>query len=312
MTAINGVLKIIRDYRASIGEGPMWSPRDNALYWLDTVRSKIIRYRPDDRQSEVRELGYRPSCVILLADGRLLVAFKKGLALFDFASGETKALELHDMSFEHEIFNDGACDRAGRLWIGTMDRKAASPVGSLYRFTGDFRAERMSSAFTVSNGIAWSPDGKTMYHADSRPGRIHAYDFDVEAGSVSNQRVFLDYEGKGRRPDGCTVDAEGHLWVAEIDGSRVARYAPDGKLAGEIMLPVRKPTSVMFGGKDYATLFITSMSYGLTEDALATTQASAGLLLAIEVGVRGLPEPTFRLPLAPIPLSDSARGEAGA
>lgn len=123
MTAINGAVKIIRDYRASIGEGPMWSPRDNALYWLDTVRSKIIRYRPDDRQSEVRDLVYRPSCVILLADGRLLVAFKQGLALFDFASGETKALELYDMSFEHEIFNDGACDRAGRLWIGTMDHR---------------------------------------------------------------------------------------------------------------------------------------------------------------------------------------------
>src|ERR1019366_2234490 len=146
-------LQIIRDYRAVIGEGPLWSPRANALYWLDTMKKKIIRYRPDDGSTEVRNLIYRPSCMSLLADVRLLIAFKKGLAVFDFESGETRLLELRDMSFEHEIFNDGACDSAGRLWIGTMDRKLENPVGSLYCFTDDFRAKRISTGFTVSNGI---------------------------------------------------------------------------------------------------------------------------------------------------------------
>lgn len=288
-------VRIISDYRAVIGEGPLWSTRDNALYWLDTVQKKIVRYDPEAGASRVRDLIYRPGCAALLDDARLLIAFKKGLALFDFESGETQTLELSDMSFEHEIFNDGACDRAGRLWIGTMDRKVMDPVGALYCFTSDFRARRMASGFTVSNGIAWSPDGTTMYHADSRPGRIYACDFDVDAGAISNRRVFIDYEGTGRRPDGCTVDAEGHLWVAEIDGARVARYTPRGALDREIVLPVRKPTSVMFGGRALSTLFITSMSHGVSDEALATTHSAAGMLMAVDAGVSGLAEPVFRI-----------------
>jgi sugar lactone lactonase YvrE len=132
-----------------------------------------------------------------------------------------------------------------------------------------------------------------MYHADSRPGRIDAYEFDVATGTLGACRRFLDYAGKGRRPDGCTTDADDFLWVAEIDGGRVARYAPDGTLEREIMLPVSKPSSVAFGGPDLSILFITTISYGLTE-AERVAQPWAGKLLAVHTPFRGLPEPPFR------------------
>jgi len=132
-----------------------------------------------------------------------------------------------------------------------------------------------------------------MYHTDSRPGRIDAYEYDEVTGTLGSCRRFLDYAGKGRRPDGCTTDADGFLWVAEIDGARVARYAPDGTLEREIALPVTKPSSVAFGGPDLSTLFITTISYGLTE-AERAAQPWAGKLLAMNTPFRGLPEPPFR------------------
>jgi sugar lactone lactonase YvrE len=304
-------LHLVHHYRAVIGEGPLWSPQANALYWLDTVAKKIIRYSPSTRTSEVRDLMYRPSCIGLTHDRRVLIGFKKGLALFDFESATTQPLELRDIGFEDALFNDGACDAAGRLWIGTMDRKVAQPVGALYCIGGDLRVERAASGFTVSNGIAWSPDGTTMYHADSRPGRVYACDFDVCAGTLSNRRVLIDYAGTGRRPDGCTVDAEGGLWVAEIDGGRIARYTPAGVLDREIMLPVRKPTSVMFGGSDLSTLYVTSMSYGIAEAELAASESAAGLLMSIDAGVRGLPERVFGLAAALSSSSDTRLPTAG-
>ena len=146
-----------------------------------------------------------------------------------------------------------------------MDRDAApgrnQPEGALYRITSGPVIERVLGGLIVSNGIAFSPHGTTMYHTNSRPGRINAYDYDVACGTISNQRVFLDYAGRGFRPDGCTIDADGFLWVAEIDGARVSRYAPDGSLERSIALPVTKPSSVGFGGPKMQTLYVTTISY---------------------------------------------------
>jgi sugar lactone lactonase YvrE len=197
------------------------------------------------------------------------------------------------MEFAVASFNDGACDAAGRLWIGTRHRDASEPVCALFCIEPGLKVRRVVEGLTVSNGIAFSSDGRTMYHTDSRPGRIDAYDYDAATGTPSGGRVLLDYRGKGRRPDGCTTDAEGFLWVAEIDGGRVARYAPDGRLDRTVALPVAKPASVAFGGPDFQTLFITTISYGLDAAALAA-QPLAGKLLSLRTDVAGLPEPPFR------------------
>lgn len=292
-------IAFVGGYTAVLGEAPLWSPDDGCLYWLDNERRKIVRLRAPWRESEARDLPYRPSCLMRLGGGRLLIGYRKGIGVFDFATGENQPMPLDGVDFATVSFNDGACDAAGNLWIGTRHRTASEPAGALYRIGPDFKARRMAEGIVLSNGIAWSRDGRTMYHVDSRhlghenSGCVYAYDFNTAAGTIANRRIFIDYTGKGRRPDGCTVDAEGYLWVAEIAGWRVARYAPDGRLDREIAVPVSKPSNVAFGGADMMTLFVTSIRYGLDEAAL-DREPGAGMLMAIRPGVGGVAERTFR------------------
>lgn len=274
----------------------MWSVRDQALHWIDVVGKRAFRLRPPHNQVETRELPYAPSGVFPHVGGGLLLVTKKGMALFDFDSGKLETIPMPTVDFTAEVFNDGGCDRLGRLWIGTRDLQVKEPTGGLYRMEPDYSLTRQASGFVVSNGLAWAPDGKTFYHVDSRPGRIDVCDFDLAAGTVANRRVFLDYHAAGGpHPDGCAVDAEGGLWVAEIDAWRVARYTPDARFDREIKLPVSKPTSVMFGGKDLATMYITSMRFRLTDKALQA-QPLAGSLFAVDARVKGMPEPAFGVP----------------
>ena len=288
------MIKPIPHHRAILGEGPLWVARDRALYWIDIHQELLIRYTPAFGRSEWRKLPARPTSLCAREDGSLLVSYKTGMGSIDFESGRTRELPVRGVDFTREAFNDSACDRRGRLWIGTRDPNpaAAQPVARLYRMGSDLRAQCMDDGFVISNGRAWSPDDRTMYHTDSVPGRIDAYDFDLATGALSNRRVFIDYAGKGCRPDGCTVDAEGCLWVAEVEGWRVARYRPDGTLHRQIALPFRKPSSVMFGGDDLRTLFVTSVTAGLSVEELAQ-QPNAGMLMAVDVEVPGLPEPCF-------------------
>lgn len=278
---------------ATLGEGPMWSVAEQCLYWLDIVGRKIFRRDEASGAVEARALPYAPSAIFPHAEGGLLLVTKKGLALVDFESGELKSVPVPGIDFRQEIFNDGACDSQGRLWIGTRDMDRQAPKGALYRIDPDFTIGRHDTGFVISNGIAWSPDGRTLYHVETRPGRIDAYDFDAASGLISNRRVFVEYgPDEPGHPDGCTVDAEGGLWVAEVEAGRIVRFAPDGRLDREVKVPVRKPTSVMFGGPDLSTLYITSMRFGLAEDELRE-EPLAGGLFAVEVGVRGIPELVF-------------------
>jgi len=277
--------------RAIVAEAPIWCAEDQALYWIDGQRRVIFRLR--DGETRERELPFRPSCLARHAEGGFVIGYKKGLGRFDFDSGRDAPWPVAGVDFREVSFNDGACDAAGRLWIGTRHMHASEAVCSLYRIGADLVVKPMRGGLTVSNGIAFSPDGRVMYHADSRPGAIFAYAFDVAGGTIGASRRLLDYVGLGYRPDGCTVDSEGFLWVAEIDGSRIARYTPDGALDRRIALPVSKPASLAFGGPDLRTLFVTTISYGLDAAALAA-QPWAGCVLALEPGVTGRPEPAFR------------------
>jgi sugar lactone lactonase YvrE len=276
-----------------LGEGPMWSAAEGALYWIDIVGRRILRYVAARRAVEVREVPYAPSAVIPRSSGGLLLVTKKGMALMDFESGEVRSIPVDLVDFTQEVFNDAKCDSAGRLWVGTRDLHGSEPKGSLFCLAPDYTMTRHTRGIVVSNGLGWSPDERTFYHVDTRPGRIDAYDYDVAAGTLSNRRTFVDYAGHGAaRPDGCAVDAQGGLWVAEVEDWHVRRYGPDGRLTHEIRLPVRKPTSVMFGGPDLDTLYITSMTFRLAPEELPQ-QPLAGRVLAMDVGFKGLPEHCF-------------------
>lgn len=285
---------IIDALQTVLGEGPMWSVRDQVLYWIDIVSRRVFRLRPRTGRVDVKELPFAPSAVIPRASGGLLLVTKKGMALMEFDKPELQSVPVPLVDFKKEVFNDAKCDSAGRLWVGTRDLHVKEPNGGLFCLHADFSMHRHASGLVVSNGIAWAEAGRVMYHVDSHPGRIDAYDFDGSTGTLSNRRIFRDYvkEHAASIPDGCAADAEGGLWVAEVGDWHIRRYTPDGRLDREIRMPFQKPTSLTFGGADLGTLYVTSMRFGLSEAAL-TDQPLAGSLLQFDVGVKGQPEQVF-------------------
>ena len=225
---------------------------------------------------------------MLFRSGGLLVALADRLAFFDPA---TAAIETVASLPSGLRSNDGKCDRRGRFWIGTMHDAERDPAGALYRLDGDRRLRTMLTGLVIPNALAWSPDDRVMYHADSFHGTIWAYDFDADAGSLGRRRVFAKTKA-GVGPDGATVDRDGFLWNAEYGGGRLVRYAPDGRIDRTVELPVTQPTSCAFGGSRLDVLYVTSSRQRMSPDEIER-EPMAGGLFALDVGVSGLPEPRF-------------------
>jgi len=278
------------DCRNVLGEGAVWCPLEQRLWWIDIASPSLWRFDPASARVEQWPLPKPPGSFALRRDGGFLIAFRNGLATLRQPGAEPEWLPA--LTLGDERFNDGKVDRAGRFWAGTLDRKLGAAIGQLYRVTPDFQVVALDRGFTISNGIGWSPDERTMYFTDTPARRIYRYDFDAAAGRIANRRVFVEVEAGHGGPDGMTVDAEGHVWSAQFDRWCINRYAPDGKLERSIRLPVQRPTTCMFGGSDLATLYVTSARMDLSEAALAA-QPQAGGVFALDPGVRGLPEPRF-------------------
>lgn len=281
------------DCKNALGEGAVWCAREQVLWWIDISSPTLWRFAPRTGRVEHWPLPKRPGSIALRQDSGLLVAFQRGFATLDVAGGEPNWRDVPGLALGEERFNDGKADRAGRFWIGTLDRKVGSAIGRLYRLDPGYAITQMDSGFTVSNGIGWSPDDRIMYFTDTSSRRIYRYDFDADSGKIANRRVFVEAEPGHGGPDGMTVDAEGYVWSAQFDRWCIHRYAPDGRLDRSIRMPVQRPTTCMFGGADLATLYVTSTRVNLAADALAA-QPQAGGVFALNVGVLGLPEPRFR------------------
>jgi sugar lactone lactonase YvrE len=280
------------DCRNVLGEGAVWCPLERLLWWIDISSPTLWRFDPRTDRADHWPLPKPPGSFALRKNGGFLFAFRNGFATLDAPGGELRWLELPDLKLGDERFNDGKADRAGRFWTGTLDRRLGSAIGQLYRLDPGFRVSAMDRGFTISNGIGWSPDDRTMYFTDTPSRRIYRYDFDVATGAIANRRVFVEVEAGHGGPDGMTVDAEGFVWSAQFDRWCIHRYAPDGRLDRAVRLPVQRPTTCMFGGTDLATLYVTSARMDLADDALAA-QPHAGGVFALDAGVRGLPEPRF-------------------
>ena len=290
---MSAIIRQISSLCSILGENPLWDDDTGQLLSIDCMGRLLLWHDPAGGGVTAHALQRTPGSVAFrTGPGGLLMANRQGLALTDRSGVILEEIDTTSIDFGREVFNDGKCDRSGRYWVGTMDREVSAPVGGLYRVGLDGVVTRMDGGITLSNGIAWSPDERTMYLCDSRPGRIHAYDYDAVAGEVSNRRVLVDFTGRRGRPDGCTVDAEGCLWVAEIGAGQVVRFDPAGQEMAAVAVPVSKPTSVTFGGPAFRTLFVTSMRYGLSEDDLRR-EPEAGSVLAFEPGVSGLPAARF-------------------
>jgi len=284
--------KCLPGFRALLGEGPVWDIATERLFWIDGLGRKLYCQDADGTPLHEWPMPKAPGSFALRERGGLIMAYRNGLALIDPFERRFTDLPTGPLEFGKERFNDGKCDRRGRFWAGTFDKNLTDPVGSLFRIEPDLSIHRAADGITLSNGIAWSPDDRTMYYCDSTPGLVRAYDFDIESGTVSNPRVFADFATRKGRPDGCTIDAEGCLWVVEVEGSQIVRFHPDGHEMATATLPVTKPSSVMFGGPGLATLYVTSMQFGLTPEELVH-QPQAGCVFALDVGVGGVPERRF-------------------
>ena len=285
-------MRRIGDQTDILGECPLWHEREQALYWVD-IRRPAIR-RLDDATGQV-DSWIMPDLIGSIAfadDGRLLASLPDRIALFDTTTERLQTIAVPPVRASDHRFNDGRCDRQGRFWAGTMHNLTRAPEGVLYRLVGQ-DLTGMMSGIRIPNSLAWSPDGRTMYFADSHLYSIFAFDFDTSSGEVGNKRVFATTRAPGF-PDGTAVDSEGFLWNAEFNTGRIVRYAPDGRVDRVVETPVDRPTCCAFGGSELSTLFITTTSQGMTRDELAA-RPLAGALFALEAPVRGLPEPRFAI-----------------
>jgi sugar lactone lactonase YvrE len=278
-----------------LGEVPLWCDRTHKVWWVDVRRPALQSYDPATGAHFAIRLpdGLLTGSIALREAGGFLLATQRGFFVYDPDTGEPPRFIHHpEADLPHNRLNDGKCDRRGRFWVGSMRDAQREPEGTLYRFDPDYQATPMATGIVVPNSVAWSPDDKTMYFADTQIQIIWAYDFDIDEGRITHRRVFKDWTHQIGRPDGSTVDAEGYLWTAMVASGELVRLAPDGSVDRVIRLPVTNPTCPAFGGADLGTLFVTSHSQRLTPEQLATEPA--GALLMMDVGVKGIKEPRFR------------------
>lgn len=278
---------------ATLGEGPVWCPREAALYWVDIKAPALHRFRPSDGDTTSWVMPERIGWVIERANGEGLVAGFKERG-FVFLTPGTMAVEVigqPEPDYPENRFNDAKADAAGRIWAGTMDDSEREASGSLYRLDPNLDWEKVDDGYVVTNGPALSPDERVLYHTDTFEGRIYAFDLSAD-GRLADKRVFAQIpEGDGY-PDGMTCDTEGGLWVAHWGGWRISRFKPDGEVDRVIEMPVGQVTSCAFGGENYDRFFVTSASIGLSDEDLEQ-QPLAGGLFEVETGMTGLPPGQF-------------------
>ena len=278
---------------SKLGEGAFWDHSTGLLHWVDIDDWKFFAYDP--RTGDNREwLGKSfVGTIVPAANGDLVVAVHHEVVRVNPATGATTLLARIDETRPEVRFNDGKCDPAGRLWVGTTHMGGQREQAALYRIETDGTAVRMVGEVSISNGVVWSLDGRQMHYIDSGKNDVRTFDFDLTSGEISNERVAFRNEHGGCF-DGMTIDAEGKLWIAIYGVGEVRRYDPDtGRVLQTISFPVKQITSCAFGGQDLADLYITSAREGFkTEDA--KQQPLAGSLFRVSPGVKGVPLPQFR------------------
>ena len=275
---------------AILGEGPCWHAEEKVLYWIDILGKTLHRYDPKSNTDHTREIGETIATVAPRASGGLLLALEHGFAFFNFDDGVIERLDPVEADDENR-FNDGKCDPMGRFWCGSMHIRGENPTGNLYRMDADLSVTKIEPNLYCSNGMTWSPDRSTMYHVDSSPRRVFAYDYDLETGRVANRRVAIQLDEDQGYPDGMTIDNEGMIWLAQWGAARVCRWnAATGTVLERYDTPAPHTSACCFGGDDLSQLYITSAREGLTQQQLADFPES-GCLFRLQTSVSG--SPTF-------------------
>ena len=292
--------EVVHDAPMLVGESAIWHEVESALYWVDIEGLTVNRLHAASGKFSSWKMGSNPSALAIDDNNFLVVATRERLLRLNTTDGAETPIADAPYDPSKVRFNDGRVDPAGRFWIGTMYEPRDQPAAEMYVLDRDNLRCAWRGGMTNSNGLAWSLDGRTMFHADTTTHRIDCYDFDVATGEHSNRRTILTFPTDktapdyGGRPDGATMDAEGMYWVAMFEGGRVLRISPSGEILREIKLPVRCPTSVCFGGPDLRTLYITSASHGRSSEEIAQ-YPHTGKVLSVRLDVAGREEPEYAI-----------------
>ena len=275
---------------AQLGEGPRWDAATETLLWVDIPARLVHRYDPATGTDTTQPTSDVVSLALPRRRGGVVIGLPDGIHVLDREGSPLVAAIEPGRAGTRT--NDGACDSAGRLWVGTMALDERSPVAGLYCVGASLGVTTMLSGTTISNGLGWSPSGASFYFIDSPTRRIDVFDCDPASGALENRRPLAAVAVEGAVPDGMAVDAEGGVWVALHGGLGLRRYSPDGELLAEVHLPIARITSCCFGGPDLRDLYVTTRREGLSA-AERAAQPLAGALLRLDVGVAGLPTHAF-------------------
>ena len=285
-------LKVLCRSGDLLGEGPLWDHRSGCLLWVDILRGRIHSCSATGGVREIFQIDGLIGSIALAGHADLLIATSKGLFLHYARSGDTRLL-ANPLDGKPVRFNDGRVDALGRFWVGTMaldPEHYGDPCGEMYRYDPDGTLHRMEEGLTISNGIDWSPDGRTMYLTDTMRRAIYAYDFDLCTGTIRNRATLVHTAEEDGYPDGLVVDRMGFIWSAGFGANAVCRYDPAGQRVDRIPVPVSCPTALAFGGEDYATAFITTSRHVLPSDH---TEVDAGSIFYTRLGAAGSPAAIF-------------------
>jgi len=277
---------------AVLGEAPWWDTETALLYWVDIDGRAVFRLDPATGVRCRFDVDHEVGCIVPRENGGFVTAIDCGLAYLDAGLTKFDIFATPEKGEPKTRFNDGKCDRRGRLWAASTDMEENEPLAALYCLHGSGKLVRETSGVIVGNGLGWSPDNSTMYFTDTGLGIIFAFDYDIETGKTDNRRVFARVDDTTGYPDGLTVDAEGYVWSAHWQGWRITRYDPDGRIDRTIDLPVPNVTSLVFGGASLDQLYVTSARMGLTDGQIGEAPLS-GSLFVVDTGICGLPETRF-------------------
>ena len=270
------------------GEAPYWDEQEQALYFVDMHAPALLRLDPTTGKLNRWTMPDTIGSFGLCLDGRAIVSLRSGLHFFDLATERLELIAHPEAGRPENRLNDGKVGPDGRFWVGSMNESTVRrPEGSLYRVDHDGTCLRILEGLYTSNGLAWSPNGRLLYHSDSRGKFVQVFDYNLESGSIANGRTLCTMTEQEGRPDGAAMDCEGFYWSAGVSAGCLNRLSPDGRIVEKIILPVAAPSMPCFGGADLKTLYVTS----LTSDPLG--QAEPGRLISFRVDIAGTPGTRF-------------------
>ncbi len=280
------------DCRNILGESVTWDHDAKRVYWLDIESRELWTLDPASGRTSTHKAAERIACFALRQRGGLLAGFASGFAFYDPDSGQRQDIVKFEPDMANTRLNDGKTDRQGRFIAGGFDEVEGKPISSVVRIDPDGRMTTLFDSVACANGTCFSPDGKTMYFADTNAATMWSFDYDPTRGTLGKRRIVASFKDQLGAPDGACVDAEGFIWNAQWNGRRVVRFAPDGRVDRVVEMPVLNPTCVAFGGAELDTLYITTARYQMTAEQLAADPQS-GALFALRPGVKGLPDAKF-------------------